>query len=155
MHFIQELYNKSVAQHIQQHFSHEIRRAYESMRYFEGGSDQHSDETILQAQLWLQDHYPDNLHMQDLAEHFDMSIRSFNRRFKHATGKTPLKYLQEVRMGNARDLLQTSNLSISEIALQVGYQDLGHFSILFRKYFDATPMDYRSMVRAKLFNLRP
>jgi len=154
VHFIQDLYNKSIAQHIQRHFSHEIRRAYESMRYFEGGSDQHSDETILQAQLWLQDNYFTDIHINALAHHFDMSIRSFNRRFKLATGKTPLRYLQEVRMGNARDLLQTSNLSISEIAVQVGYQDLGHFSILFRKYFDATPMDYRSMVRAKLFNLR-
>lgn len=155
VHFIQDLYNQSVAQHIQRHFSHEIRRAYESMRYFEGGSDQHSDETILQAQLWLQDHYPQAVNIEQLAQLFDMSVRSFNRRFKHATGKSPLAYLQEVRMGNTRDLLQTSNLSIGEIAGQVGYQDLGHFSMLFRKYFNATPMDYRRMVRAKLFNLRP
>lgn len=155
VHFIQQWYNKPVAQHVQRHFSHEIRRAYESMRYYEGGSDQHSDETILQVQLWLQDHYQDSVNLKTVATQFDMSTRSFNRRFRLATGKTPLKYLQELRMGNARDLLQTSNLSIGEVALQVGYQDLGHFSALFRKYFNATPMDYRAMVRAKLFNLRP
>jgi transcriptional regulator GlxA family with amidase domain len=154
VHFIQLLYDKSVAQHIQRHFSHEIRRAYESMRYFEGGSDQHSDETILQVQLWLQDQYHQAIQFADVARDFDMSVRSFNRRFKTATGLTPLKYLQELRMGTARDLLQTSNLTIGEIAYRVGYQDLGHFSALFKQYFAATPVDYRTTVRAKLFQLR-
>ncbi len=155
IHFIQDIYNKSVAQTIQRHFSHEIRRAYESMRYFEGGSDQHADENILQVQLWLQDHYHQAIQFSQLAGQFEMSIRSFNRRFKLATGLTPVKYLQELRMGTARDLLQTSNLSIGEVAYKVGYQDLGHFSALFKQYFASTPVDYRTTVRAKLFSLGP
>jgi transcriptional regulator GlxA family with amidase domain len=153
VHFIQRLYDKTIAHHIERHFSHEIRRAYESMRYFEGSSDQHSDETVLQIQLWLQDNYPTTVQFAALAEQFDMSVRSMNRRFKLATGKSPLRYLQEIRMGIARDLLKTSNLSISEIAYSVGYQDLGHFSALFKKSFSATPHDYRTTVRAKLFSI--
>lgn len=153
VHFIQRLYGQSIAHHIERHFSHEIRRAYESMRYFEGSTDKHSDETVLQIQLWLQDNYQQEIKFAELAEHFDMSVRSMNRRFKLATGKTPLRYLQDIRMGIARDLLKTSNLSISEIAYSVGYQDLGHFSALFKKSFSATPHDYRTTVRAKLFSI--
>ncbi|MGI1678321.1 MAG: helix-turn-helix domain-containing protein [Cellvibrionaceae bacterium] len=153
VHFIKLIYGNEIAHHIERNFSHEIRRDYESMRYFEGSTDQHSDETILQTQVWLQDNYSSDIQFSTLAGHFDLSVRSFNRRFKLATGKTPLKYLQEIRIGIARDLLQTTNLSISEIAYRVGYHDLGHFSSLFKKTFNATPHDYRTTVRAKLFSL--
>ncbi|MGH1469889.1 MAG: GlxA family transcriptional regulator [Cellvibrionaceae bacterium] len=153
VHFIKLIYGNEIAHHIERNFSHEIRRDYESMRYFEGSTDQHSDETILQTQVWLQDNYSSEIQFATLAEHFDLSVRSFNRRFKLATGKTPLKYLQDIRIGIARDLLQTTNLSISEIAYRVGYHDLGHFSSLFKKTFNATPHDYRKTVRAKLFRL--
>ncbi len=153
VHFIKQIYGNEIAHHIERNFSHEIRRDYESMRYFEGSTDQHSDETILQIQVWMQDNYSSEIHFSELADKFDLSVRSLNRRFKLATGKTPLKYLQEIRIGTARDLLQTTNLSISEIAYRVGYQDLGHFSSLFKKTFNATPHDYRTTVRAKLFRL--
>ncbi|MGQ9427384.1 GlxA family transcriptional regulator [Gilvimarinus sp. F26214L] len=153
VYFIRRLYGESIAHHVERHFSHEIRRAYESMRYFEGSSDKHRDETVLQIQLWLQDNYQQEVKFGDLAERFDMSVRSLNRRFKLATDKSPLSYLQDIRMGVARDLLKTSNLSISEIAYSVGYQDLGHFSALFKKSFSATPHDYRTTVRAKLFSI--
>ena len=153
IHFIEQLYSKVVAQHVQRNFSHEIRRDYESMRYFEGESDRHSDETVLQIQGWLQDNYFHAVQFAEVADLFDLSVRSLNRRFKAATGTTPLTYLQNLRMSTARELLQTSNLNVSEIAYKVGYQDLGHFSALFKQSFAATPMDYRATVRAKLFNL--
>lgn len=153
VHFIQRLYGERIAHHVERHFSHEIRRAYESMRYFEGSSDKHRDETVLQIQLWLQDNYQLDVRFSELATLFDMSVRSMNRRFKAATDKTPLRYLQEIRMGVARDLLKTSNLSVSEIAYAIGYQDLGHFSALFKKFFTTTPHEYRTTVRPKLFSI--
>lgn len=153
VHFIQRLYGERIAHHVERHFSHEIRRAYESMRYFEGSSDKHRDETVLQIQHWLQDNYQQNVRFSELATLFDMSVRSMNRRFKEATDKTPLRYLQEIRMGVARDLLKTSNLSVSEIAYSIGYQDLGHFSALFKKFFATTPHEYRTTVRPKLFSI--
>lgn len=154
VHFIQQLYSAEIARHIERHFSHEIRRPYESLRYFEGALDLHSDEAILQAQLWLRDNFQQPVQFSELARQCEMSVRTFNRRFKSATGKSPLQYLQEVRLGVARELLQNSNLSISEIAYRVGYQDVGHFSLLFKKLFAATPHEYRMTVRAKLFSIQ-
>jgi len=152
VHFIQRLYDRPTANHVERHFSHEIRRSYEESGFFEGCSNNHPDEDIVQAQIWLQDNYGKEVKLSDVAEKFDMSVRTFNRRFKGATGKSPLQYLQEVRIETAKDLLKTSNLSINEIAFRVGYQDMGHFTGLFKKLLATTPSEYRTTVRAKLFS---
>ena len=152
VHFIQRLYGKAVANHVERTFSHEIRRAYESSSYFESHDRRHPDEEVVQAQMWLQDNHGRDIKLSEVAQRFDMSVRNFNRRFKNATGQSPLQYLQQVRIETAKDLLQTSNLSISEVAYKVGYQDVGHFTGLFKKMLAATPRDYRATVRAKLFS---
>jgi transcriptional regulator GlxA family with amidase domain len=152
IHFIQQLFNKSVAQHIERHFSHEVRRAYESVGYFEDGNMNHSDEEILQIQLWMKNNMSKTVPMSELAQQFSMSLRNFTRRFKEATGKTPLHYIQDIRISTASDLLQSSNLSIGDIASKVGYNDPSHFTQLFRKKLQLSPREYRTTVRAKLFH---
>ncbi|MBR9911918.1 MAG: helix-turn-helix domain-containing protein [Gammaproteobacteria bacterium] len=152
VHFIHRTYGKDIANQVQRNFSHEIRRPYESTSFYDDKYRLHPDESIVQAQIWLQDNSQREIFLKDVAARFDMSVRSFNRRFKAATGKTPLQYLQEIRIDMAKDLLQTSNLSVSEIAYKVGYQDIGFFSSLFKKQLSTTPSEYRSIVRAKLFS---
>ena len=152
VHFIQRLYGKTIAAQVERNFSHEIRRAYESSSFLEEQPTHHPDEDIIQAQMWLQDNYGREILLKDVAARFDMSMRSFNRRFKAALSKTPLQYLQEIRIENAKDLLKTSNLSITEIAYRVGYQDMSHFTGLFKKFLAVTPSEYRTTVRAKLFS---
>jgi len=152
IHFIQRLYGKETASHVERHFAHEIRRSYENSGYFEQAHSRHPDEDIVQIQLWLQDNYSRAVTLSQLASRFGMSSRSMNRRFKAATGQTPLGYLQEVRINNARDLLKTSNLTISQIADKIGYQDTSYFTNLFKKQLAITPSDYRATVRAKLFS---
>lgn len=152
VHFIHRTYGKEIASQVQRNFSHEIRRAYESTSYYDDKYHYHPDENIVQAQIWLQDNCQKEIRLQDVASRFDMSVRTFNRRFKEATGKTPLGYLQEIRIDMAKDLLQTSNLSISEIAYKVGYQDVGYFSTLFKTQLAISPSEYRTTVRAKLFS---
>lgn len=151
IHFIQGYMNQAVAQHVQRHFSHEVRRAYEKVSYFEDHNTNHPDEDILQVQLWLQNNLARTLSLQDLAQQCGMSTRNFGRRFKAAIGKTPIQYLHECRLKTAQDLLQSSNLSIGDIADRVGYSDTSHFNQLFRRTFSVTPKEYRSTVRAKLF----
>ncbi|MEO0442902.1 MAG: helix-turn-helix domain-containing protein [Pseudomonadota bacterium] len=152
IHFIQRFFNQAVAQHVQKHFSHEIRQAYETVSYLEDTNTRHADEDILQAQLWLQNNSGKNITLTDIAKQFDMSSRNFNRRFKAAIGCTPTQYLQELRLKTAKDLLQSSNLSVGEIADKVGYSDASHFTHLFKRSFSITPKAFRTMVRAKLFS---
>jgi transcriptional regulator GlxA family with amidase domain len=151
VHFIHRAYGADVANHVQRHFSHEIRKDYSSTSYYDDKHRYHPDEDIVQAQIWLQNNYHKEIQVKDVASKFDMSTRNFNRRFKQATDQTPLHYLHEIRIDMAKDLLQTSNLSISEVADRVGYKDMGYFAALFKKVLSTTPSQYRSTVRAKLF----
>jgi len=151
VHFIQRFFGKEIANHVERHFSHEIRKSYESSAFFEDTQKPHPDEDIIQIQIWLQDNYYRTILFPQLAERFGMSTRTLNRRFKNALGKTPLEYLQEIRINTARDLLKTSNLSIGDIADRIGYQDTSYFAGLFKKHWATTPQAYRDTVRAKLF----
>ena len=91
--------------------------------------------------------------MVDIAHHFGMSGRTFNRRFKAATNKSPTEYLQSVRLGQAKGLLKDSNLNVAEIAHQVGYYDSSYFTELFTKAYGLNPKEYRRLVRNKLFRV--
>ena len=81
----------------------------------------------------------------------ELSPRTLARRFRHATGMTPLAYLQSRRIAAARDLLRHSNLPVGDIAWQVGLQDVSYFSQLFRRHCGVSPLKYREAVRGKLF----
>ncbi|HEY8569753.1 GlxA family transcriptional regulator [Microbulbifer sp.] len=153
VHLIRQLYGPAIASHVERNFSHEIRRPFEEIAYSEGAVHLHPDEDIVQAQTWLKQHCSEDVKLSEVAKFFDMSVRSFNRRFKLATGQTPLQYLQNVRVDMARELLQSTNLSVNEIAEKVGYQDMGHFTALFKKFLSTTPSEYRTTVRAKLFRV--
>ncbi len=151
IHLIQRLYNKLVAIHVERHFSHEIRRSYKSTSFIED-NNLHPDESIMQAQVWLQGNFAKEIQLSKVAQKFEMSMRSFNRRFKVAMDMTPLMYLQKIRIDNAKELLKSTDLTIHEITEKVGYQDLAHFNRLFKRLLNTSPKQYRAMVRAKLFS---
>lgn len=152
VHLIHRIYGRIVANQVERNFFHEIRNSFEPPRYFAKKVSHHPDEDITQVQIWLQDNFVRPVKVQELAEQFNMSVRTLNRRFRAAIGRSPLEYLQEVRLNNARDLLKKTNLTIAEIAVLCGYQDTAFFTRLFRKHYQSSPRAYRSLVRAKLFS---
>jgi len=153
LHFVEQLFDSSTADEVARHFTHELKRSYESLLLAVDQQDTHHDELIIKVQEWLQKNYQRDIQVRDLAFDFGLNIRSFNRRFRQAANKTPVQYLQEVRINQARELLKHSNLSIAEIAFSVGYQDVSYFTGLFRRTHDVTPNAYRRLVRTKLFNV--
>jgi transcriptional regulator GlxA family with amidase domain len=152
-HLVEEIFGEAIAGEIAKHFTHELKQSYESMLLSYRQQDTHHDESVIKIQEWLQSHYPEEVRLDAVAAAFKMSIRSFNRRFKAATRLTPLQYLQEIRVNQAKQLLKQSNLSIAEISFAVGYQDSSHFGSLFRKMTGITPVEYRALVRSKLFTV--
>ncbi|NOU48993.1 helix-turn-helix domain-containing protein [Pseudoalteromonas sp. JBTF-M23] len=152
VHLIALLYGKAAANHVQQNFSHEIRKPYEEQRYLEGAVDKHPDEQIAAIQFWLKNNYNNELSLSEVAAQFDMSQRTFNRRFKSATGQTATDYLQALRLESAKELLANSNLSIQEIAMSVGFNSQGLLTRIFKARLNQTPSEYRKVVRKKLFS---
>ena len=153
LHHVHRTFGKEVSDHLAQHFSHEVRQPFDKLSFNQDDNSNHPDEVILQAQLWMQNNLSNHdVSIESLASLLGMSQRNFNRRFRDATNLSPLKFLQSQRLSQARDLLQNTNLSISEIAYRVGYIDVSYFTKLFRRFSSATPKEYRTTVRAKLFS---
>ena len=152
VHIIFQIYGQDAAQQVERNFSHEIRKPYEEQRYLEGAVDRHPDELISQIQFWLKTNLNTELSLNDIAQQFGISQRSFTRRFKYATGINATQYWQKLKIQTAKELLAASNLSIQEVAFQVGYQDQANFTRLFKQRLNITPKAYRAMVRRKLFS---
>ena len=153
LHHISRIFGKETSKHLAQHFSHEVRQSFDKLNFNQDKNNNHPDEKILQTQLWMQNNLAKtDIQMSVLANSVGMSQRNFTRRFRVATDMTPVQYLQSKRIELARDLLQNSNLSISEIAYRVGYLDVSYFTQLFNRNTSMTPKVYRTRIRAKLFS---
>src|SRR5579871_3041248 len=104
---------------------------------------EHSDETISSAQEWLHQNFHRNFPLEATAKRVGMSLRNFVRRFKQATGDSPLSYLQKLRIAAAKRLLENDHRSMQEISDAVGYQDVAFFRQLFERHTGASPSAYR------------
>lgn len=152
IHFIDRYYGPQTARSVEAQFSPEIRRPFAEHAYAEGHSDVHGDELMIEAQSRLRAG-GDPVSVADLADQLGISVRTLNRRFRQATGLTPQEYVLRQRLDVARELLRTSNLSITEVAAAVGYSDSAYFARLFRQQMKQSPRDFRTAVRGKLFSV--
>ena len=152
VHITEEWYGSHIARAVENQFSPEIRRSFRAAAYQGEADSSHHDETIIEAQQWLQEHVGKTATMAQLAAHLELTPRTLNRRFRQATGLSPQAYLQGLRINLAKELLKHSNLGIAEISWQLGLQDASYFSPLFRRHCSMSPLRYREVVRGKLFD---
>jgi transcriptional regulator GlxA family with amidase domain len=103
----------------------------------------HEDKLITAAQLWAADNYADPNPVAAMVAQSGLAERSFLRRFKRATGQSPLEYVQTMRVEEAKQLLETSAMSLDDIGAVVGYTEPSAFRHLFRKLVGVTPSAYR------------
>jgi transcriptional regulator GlxA family with amidase domain len=103
----------------------------------------HTDDNILSAQEWLHKNFQKTFPLEDPARRVGMSVRNFVRRFKEATGDTPLNYLQKLRIAAAKRMLESNHRSMQEISDAVGYQDVAFFRSLFQRHTGVSPSVYR------------
>jgi len=104
---------------------------------------QHSDEAISNAQEWLHQNFHKTFPLETPAQRVSMSLRNFVRRFKQATGDSPLIYLQKLRVAAAKRLLEGDHRTVQEISDAVGYQDVAFFRGLFQRHTGVSPSAYR------------
>ncbi len=105
-------------------------------------SKDHGDEDILAIQKWLEENHAHPMEYDRLARNNGMSRRSLERRFKRATGVTPLAYLQQLRIESAKRLIESGTYSLNEVAYAVGYEDLSFFRKLFVRLAGIPPKEY-------------
>jgi len=98
---------------------------------------------------YISAHYSDNISINDLSEMFYMSKYHLCRSFKKYTGFTVNEYVTINRMMQAKKLLTDSNISISKIAEQTGYQSLTNFGKVFKQYMGKRPTEFRKAYRER------
>ena len=103
----------------------------------------HHDDQVLGVQEWIEKNFDRNFNYDTLARKNGMSRRTLERRFKAATGETPLTYQQNIRVEAAKRLLENGKRSFEEITYRVGYEDSSTFRKVFLKQTRLRPSEYR------------
>lgn len=87
--------------------------------------------------------YANDITTERICKEFHTSRSTFSHTFRKETGKSFREYLIDVRLSHAKRLLKYSNLTVTEIALSVGFNDANYFSSVFKKYLGTSPTAYR------------
>jgi transcriptional regulator GlxA family with amidase domain len=103
----------------------------------------HGDAVIMKCQEWIAQHYQRQDIVAELVRQSGLPKRSFDRRFRAATGYSPLAYVQTLRIEEAKQLLETSSTAVEQVGREVGYEDAASFRRLFRRLSGLGPSDYR------------
>lgn len=102
------------------------------------------NELVKQVKIYVFQHYDEKLTLKHISNAISIDPHHLHRTFKFVTGTTPLKFLHEIRIEKAKELLKASSLSATEISLKVGYSSLAHFSKVFKEKVQISPSTFRN-----------
>ena len=99
---------------------------------------------IVQAKLFIDNHYPEKIDLNNISDEAYFSKFHFIRLFKKIYGKSPHQYLTWVRVEKAKDLLKT-NTSITDVCFAVGFESISSFTGLFKRCAHKTPSQFQQL----------
>ncbi|MDZ4163867.1 MAG: helix-turn-helix domain-containing protein [Smithellaceae bacterium] len=146
---IEKLSNREVAlqcsKAMVQDFGRATQAPYAAIRFPKG----HAEQNILAVQRWIEENYREAITIAMLAERCTMGQRTFERRFKHSTGESPIAYLQKVRINAAKALLERPYSTFEEVTWQVGYEDISSFRNVFQRHTGLRPKEYQRLFQQR------
>lgn len=95
-----------------------------------------------QVIIYMNEYIKRNLNIKDLSNHLNLNSDYLRRVFKKATGKTPLQYHRRLRIKEAKKLIENGELTISQIAYEIGYDNVGYFSRVFKRETGYWPTEF-------------
>lgn len=101
--------------------------------------------TIKKAREFLLQNFEQDINLQQLADHCCVSLFHFSRLFKTILRVSPYQYISDLRMNHARLLLESTQLPVTQIAFQSGYNSLEHFATSFKKKYNLSPSSFRKV----------
>lgn len=104
---------------------------------------QATQQIVRQSIPFIHTHFSEALSREDIARHVGISADYLTDCFRQELSITPMIYLRRYRIRQARELLETTNLSMTEVAFEVGFSESAHFSRLFQREVGMTPRAYR------------
>ncbi len=106
-------------------------------------------QRLSRAREFIDHCYDHPLSLEEISSKACFSRYHFLRLFRQAFNKTPHQYLIERRIEKAKELLGSEDIRVTDICFEVGFQSLGSFSSLFRRYVGHAPVTYREQLRQK------
>ncbi len=105
----------------------------------------HGDAVVRRCEAWLREHFLRDDAVAQAVQRAGNPPRTLERRFKAATGNSLLEYLQNLRIEEAKRLLETGRTPVDEVSVEAGYADASFFRRLFKRLTGLTPGQYRRM----------
>lgn len=103
------------------------------------------DVSFQQCKAFIDEHFTENISIEELSKIANMSVSGFSHHFKKVFGLAPLQYLIRLKIGAGQRLLITTDKSITEISMELGYDNVSHFNNQFKKYVGTSPQNYRKL----------
>jgi transcriptional regulator GlxA family with amidase domain len=153
VYMIDKLAGREIAILIAKAFSIDFDRTVQSPFMIFQGQKAHEDETIKQAQEYIEKNFEEKITVDQLAGTFAVGRRSLERRFKKATCNTVTEYIQRVKIEAAKKDLETGRKNVMEVMYDVGYSDVKAFRTIFKKITGLSPIEYRNKYNKELLVL--
>ena len=109
----------------------------------------HIQEEMGIARRYFQEHYNEEINIEEYALSRNMIVSWFLRNFKQVTTKSPMQYILNIRISNAVSLLESTDYNVTEISTIVGYDNPLYFSRIFKKQKGVSPSDYRKTLSSR------
>jgi transcriptional regulator GlxA family with amidase domain len=149
MHLVEKYAGREMAIYAAKYFVVDLDRSFQSPFIVFNGLKDHEDTAIKAVQQFIEQHYKEKLTVDQLADRFNISRRTFERRFKKATRNTIAEYIQRVKMEGAKKQLEIGRKSINEVMIDIGYMDTQTFRDVFKRVTGMTPVEYKSKYSKK------
>ncbi len=144
LYLLEKYTDRETAILVSKYFAIDIDRNSQSAFTIFKGQKDHGDKEIVAAQQFIEANYHEKITIDELADRVHVSRRTFERRFKTATGNSPIEYVQRVRIEAAKRFFEASRKNVSEVMFDVGYTDTKAFRDVFKKITGLTPVEYRN-----------
>ena len=109
----------------------------------------HLQEEMGIARRYFQEHYNEDINIEEYALSRNMSVSYFLKKFKEVTTKSPMQYILGIRINNAVSLLESTDYNVTEISTIIGYDNPLYFSRIFKKQKGVSPSDYRKQLSSR------
>lgn len=123
------------------------------LRYYCGSKNEldrmiyHNVMRLRPVITYIAEHYKEKIYIETLADMIIVSPDYFTKMFKDSIGRTPIDYINGIRINRAMQMLATTDTSVNDISDGLGFSNANYFHKIFKQYMNTSPVAYRKMVK--------
>lgn len=143
IYLIEKFCGRDVAHMASKFFLIDINKGSQKAYSIFSSQKDHGDAAILKAQNFIENNVERRISVEEIARTVAISKRNLIRRFKKATGNTPIEYIQRVKVEEVKKSLEYGPQPVEHLVQKIGYEDTDSFRKIFRRFTGISPTEYR------------